>query len=106
MRERNFAQERALSLSLSLLLGLLLASRAPSHSSLSPPSVFLLLPLSPLSSPSLRESTDMQLRLVQQMPKEPPGGRYSNLLGRYIPAETFRIQAQYERALKYRPRDH
>ncbi len=52
---------------------------------------------------TVTESTDMQLNIIGRLPKEPPSGRYSHLLGRYMPAETFRVQAAYETALKLRP---
>ena len=37
------------------------------------------------------------------MRKEPPS-RFSHLLGRYMPVDTFRIQRQYEAALSQRPK--
>ncbi len=45
----------------------------------------------------------MQLNVVSRMRKEPPS-RFSQLLGRYMPVDTFRIQRQYEAALGRRPK--
>lgn len=50
---------------------------------------------------NLRESTDMQLNIVQRRPKEPVDGRYSHLMGRYFSAMDMRIQAHASRRIKY-----
>ncbi len=45
----------------------------------------------------------MQLSIVSRMRKEPPS-RFSHLLGRYMPVDTFKVQRQYEAALGRRPK--
>ncbi len=47
----------------------------------------------------VRESTSLQRAVVGRTPKEPPSGRFSHLLGRFIEAETYQVQTAYERAL-------